>query len=535
MLKYQNKKILHDKYAFIFFLIFFLVGIFITKDYGVSSDEYASRIKGFVTLNYLGEKYAPEINKKYKENKNIPNFKEFEQGRNYGVVFEAPASFIEVILKIKDKKNQFLLRHYLTFLIFFISTIFFYRILKRRFDNNFAILGTIFLILSPRIFANSFYNNKDLVFLSFFIISSFYSLKLIEKPNLKNCLKFSLFAALTIDVRILGILVVFTNFFISIYKNFIEKKIIQSCHIIFLTLVFTIFFTIIFWPYLWESPLNNFISAFSSMAQFEISTKNLFLGKLVDGKQTQWYFLITWIFISTPILYLLLFIFGIISTCKIVIQKRLNLDKQEYFFDLLFLITFFSPLFAVILFNSTLYNGWRQVYFIYPSLIYLSIVGYYFLIALLKPKFYKFLYLIIVTNLFLTFYWMISNHPYQYVYFNNLVPKTNLSQKFDLDYWGLSYKQAFEKILKIEKDNNGIIKIYNLSHNKLFYPLFSIDKKNRNKFKVVRNLDKADYLITNFYLDDKSMNLDLDDEFEVVNEIKVYNQSINTIYKKQAN
>ena len=109
MLKYQNKKILHDKYAFIFFLIFFLVGIFITKDYGVSSDEYASRIKGFVTLNYLGEKYAPEINKKYKENKNIPNFKEFEQGRNYGVVFEAPASFIEVIFKIKDKKNQFLL------------------------------------------------------------------------------------------------------------------------------------------------------------------------------------------------------------------------------------------------------------------------------------------------------------------------------------------------------------------------------------------------------------------------------------------
>tara|TARA_Y100000591_G_C21432551_1_gene497600 strand:+ start:92 stop:484 length:393 start_codon:yes stop_codon:yes gene_type:complete len=130
---------------------------------------------------------------------------------------------------------------------------------------------------------------------------------------------------------------------------------------------------------------------------------------------------------------------------------------------------------------------------------------------------------------------MIRNHPYQYVYFNNLVPKNNLSQKFDLDYWGLSYKQTFEKILKIEKDNNEIIKIHNLSHNKLFYPLFSIDEKNRNKFIVVKNLDNADYLITNFYLDDKSINLDLDNEFEVVNEIKVYNQSINTIYKKQAN
>ena len=78
------------------------------------------------------EKYAPEINKKYKENKNIPNFKEFEQGRNYGVVFEAPASFIEVIFKIKDKKNQFLLRHYLTFFSFFYFNNFFLQGFKKK-------------------------------------------------------------------------------------------------------------------------------------------------------------------------------------------------------------------------------------------------------------------------------------------------------------------------------------------------------------------------------------------------------------------
>ena len=41
------------KVTFLFFFIFFISGIFVVKDYGVSSDEYSSRIKGFVTLNYL--------------------------------------------------------------------------------------------------------------------------------------------------------------------------------------------------------------------------------------------------------------------------------------------------------------------------------------------------------------------------------------------------------------------------------------------------------------------------------------------------
>ena len=73
-------------------------GIFAVKDYGVSSDEYSSRIKGFVTLNYLGEMVSKEYTKKIKKDKNIPDIKNYEQ-KIYGVVFEAPASFLEIILK----------------------------------------------------------------------------------------------------------------------------------------------------------------------------------------------------------------------------------------------------------------------------------------------------------------------------------------------------------------------------------------------------------------------------------------------------
>ena len=83
------------------------------KDYGVSSDEYSSRIKGFVTLNHMGEKILPGLNNKVKGDKNIPKFKDYKE-KIYGVVFEAPVSFLEIFLKINDKKDQFLLGNGIT-------------------------------------------------------------------------------------------------------------------------------------------------------------------------------------------------------------------------------------------------------------------------------------------------------------------------------------------------------------------------------------------------------------------------------------
>ena len=71
------------------------------------------------------------------------------------------------------------------------------------------------------------------------------------------------------------------------------------------------------------------------------------------------------------------------------------------------------------------------------SIFYLSIINlfkycwilFFEKIAFKNQIFYKFLYLIILINLFLTFNWMIINHPHQYVYFNNLVPKKQFKSK----------------------------------------------------------------------------------------------------------
>ena len=46
---------------------------------------------------------------------------------------------------------------------------------------------------------------------------------------------------------------------------------------------------------------------------------------------------------------------------------------------------------------------------------------------------------------------MIRNHPFQNVYFNNFLSHDEqyLRKNFEMDYWGTSYKQALEYVLKM--------------------------------------------------------------------------------------
>lgn len=517
-------------YAKIFFIIFFFLGISVVKDYGVSSDEYSSRIKGFVTLNYIGNIIAPNINEKIKGDKNIPELNEYEQ-KIYGVAFEAPASLLEILLKIDDKKNQFLLRHYLVFLIFFIGVIFFYKILYIRFNNSFlAILGSAILITSPRIFANSFYNNKDIVFLSLCIIALYFGIKYLINQNFKNSFLLALLSSISINVRILGILIPGVINFSILVKNLVQKNLKTKLKSIILNIFLTTILLYISWPYLWEAPINNFIFTFNEMSNFNLSTENLFFNKVLNSKELVWYYIPVWIIITTPILYILFFIIGLIIIIKKTILTKLKKENNNFYIDLSICLFFIIPLIYVIVFNSTLYNGWRQMYFIYPSIIYISMFFFNFVLEHKNSFFKKGVFFLTIIYIFNLIFWMYQNHPHQNVFFNSLVNKKELNSKFDLDYWGLSYKQNLEYI--IDKNSKNKIKIYNSSENRIFYHLFALEKIKRERFIIVDNINEADFILTNFFNDKIYYTLSNNNKFSLYREIIVDDFPINRIYKK---
>jgi hypothetical protein len=404
------------------------------------------------------------------------------------------------------------------------------------------LLGAAFLVASPRIFAESFYNSKDIFFMSLFIINLFAGINFLEKPSIKSAAFFSIISALCIDVRILGILlpaIIFLIFIINMLRNNNFKKYDILPFILFLILL--PFLVILFWPYLWENPIGNFVGVFKNLSQHPYYGYNFYFGEYIAARNVPWHYSIVWIFITTPIYYLILFLIGFIFIFYRLISRLLKIEKNNSYIDLwrgkkelqdlIFFLTFSIPIFITIILGSTLYDGWRHLYFIYPSFIIIALNG----LNLVKNIFIKkkILTINIVTCLLILqiFFWMFINHPHQNVYFN-LFAMNKFNKNFEMDYWGISNKNALEYIAKNSKNE---VNVYNLNTSDLSLSKKILNKNDRDLINVIYNINKADYIINSFRDWNgftKPQNYLAPTNFEILYEIKVDGVAINSIYKK---
>mgnify|MGYP001173441923 CR=1 FL=1 len=109
------------------------------------------------------------------------------------------------------------------------------------------------------------------------------------------------------------------SYIFNVKYNFLNKESFKKELIFVLySILFTLFFSIIIKPTLWENPLSNFISSFKYISEFGDVwiIPNLFFGEIVSAKDVPWYYSIVWISITTPIFYLILFIIGILIYLK---------------------------------------------------------------------------------------------------------------------------------------------------------------------------------------------------------------------------
>ena len=512
------------------FSLIFIIGVISVKDYGTINDEYNNRFRSLVTLNYLGDKFIPTISEKYKANKKIPKLSEVSNTVKFygGDIIHVPLTLVEIIFGIEDKKDAFLLRHYTYFVIFFFSLIAFYNILKIHFIKwEYCIIGVLILFLTPRIFANSFYNNSDIPLMAFTIFSVNYGLKILKKISYKRIILFSLFSAAAINIRIMGLIVpVFLC--LAIFISSIQNK--EEIKKIFLNILkissLTFLLYILSFPSLWESPFKNTFAVFTQLANHPMGGYHLYLGSLINFFDTPWHYVPVWIFVTTPIFYTLFFIVGLCDLLRSFFNNKKDLLFIQDFFFLLLLIT---PILSVIILNSTLYDGWRHLYFIYPFYVIFIIKGFVFLLKSLNnyKKIKKLLQISILFILLDTGVWMINNHPYQYVYFNKLI-RNVAAKNFELDYLTASYKTNYDFL--IENEKKDIYLIAENGNRSLFYSLFSLTKKERQKFKII-DKSKAEYLITSYNLDNQAYDMAFFEKYEILNEVVVDGIKINSLFK----
>ena len=530
-------------YHYLFFIVLFFFQLFIVNDYGFSHDEELSRLNGLVSYNYILEKFNFNTIYLHPDTPKLENYID----RTYGVIFELLLVIIEKALNLDNSKLIYLTRHYLTSFTFFIGCIFFYLTLRKFFSKKISLLGTLIFLSHPRIFAHSFYNSKDIVFLVFFCISNFFLINFFFKQNLKNIIFLSISISLAICVRPMAIIIPFLFIFFYIMQN-LDKKNLKKIFLLIPFSFFTIFLTILLWPFLWDDPSRIF-EVLKSMSKFEWIGEVFFNGKYYTAKYMPWYYAPIMILITTPIFQISLFVIGFLIISKTLFINLLDLNnskenvwKNEIEFFLLYsLIIIFLPLFLIIEFNSTIYTGWRQIYFIYPSIIFVCIFG---LDYIFKYKYLKKYILILITlSLSLNFFNSFKNHPYQYNFYNFFVKDKDL-KNFEQDYWGVSNLDILKKIEDFSDEEYYYIYVFSV--NPYHYSLNMISEKDKNKFKFVQNLQDADFILSNHYYQDyyykekdyleSKHPLYIEDflnsKFDLVYEIKSNNVRINSIYKK---
>ena len=205
------------------FVIYLFIGIFTFKDYGINIEEHWQRLSGFYLLNYVFEFFdihflnaviSEKFNQAYNPYLPDPNIY-----KTYGPIFDLSLAFVESLFGIQSSKMYFEIRHLTTFFIFFLSSIFFYKILFVRFQNKIAVLfGTIFYTFSPRIYGDSFHNNKDILFLSLVVFSIYFIFKYFDDKKFIDLILSALFCALATSTRFYGIFLPF-SFIIFLFIN----------------------------------------------------------------------------------------------------------------------------------------------------------------------------------------------------------------------------------------------------------------------------------------------------------------------------
>jgi hypothetical protein len=206
----------------------------------------------------------------------------------------------------------------------------------------------------------------------------------------------------------------------------------------------------VFWPYLWPNPLGNFIDCFIYMSNFPWTNMIRFEGVDYLAHDLPWYYLPKLIGIQFTMPLLLLSLAGLWLSIK---QNYKSVIRRPA--KLLVILWFLIPLAAAIIFNPTMYDNFRQFFFIVPPLFVLAAEAIEWMAVRIKSqKLFSSLAVCLLLPGIIAGAWL---HPYEYIYYNALVGWTGqVGRDYATDYWGTSMCEAGSYITSIAGSNTQI-------------------------------------------------------------------------------
>lgn len=474
----------------LFFAVLLVLGLSLYRDFGMSWDEPTQVILGLKTYRFV-----------MKQDPALLAWRD----RLYGPFFE----IILVILQSRGASQMlYFSRHWWTFVSFVAGCAGLFGLAKYFFRSTLlALLGVTFLLLSPRIFADAFYNTKDIPFLALYSISLWMLLQFLDQPNGRTALLHGGCMAALLATRLPGLVIPCLTLIGLAWDVLSGRAAVKTAaRYGALALVSMSVAWVIFWPAIWPNPPAGIWDAFQMMRNFPHQTAMRYLGQMIESDNLPWHYIPVWLGVTTPIFYEILMAGGFIAMVTAWARAPRGLKERIVRSEAILLGAIVFPLLAVIFFRSTLYDGWRQMYFIYPPLLLLVLRGW----QVIARKITTWLPLraamsilagILLVGLLPPATWMILNHPYENVYFNPLAgaDMQTIQQRFMLDYWGLAYRKGLEYIVSHD-DSREIAVFTETAAGQGSAAMLPTQDETRLHF--VSDLSQATYFVGGFYLKD---------------------------------
>ena len=458
--------------------LFAVVGIAILDDYGVGWDDPAQRRNTAVLADYaLGVSEDPPRG----------------HNRYYGFAFETPLLLTERAFGLQDTRPIYLTRHLLTHLFFiaggFACGLLAYRMFGSRWIALFAML--IFL-LHPRLYANSFFNTKDIPFLAMLAIALYLAHRAFRKDTLGAFLICGIATGLAINLRVFGLMLlpmILAMRALDLWQasDGAERKRILLTSAAFLAAALAALY--ISHPYYWENPLR-FIEGIRVLSQHPTIVENLFMGAIYKSDAVPWNFIPVWFAITAPPVALLLGAIGCAAVCWQALAHPLAaLRDRETRFRVLLIGCVLLPVAAAVILQSNTHNGWRHMYFLWAPFCLIAAVGLHTIAnnnagqigwkaaarlpgwirgdRLTRPLAYG----VASFGLLITLTAMAALHPNQQVYFNALVDTKTpgaLARRYDMDHLLVAQRQSLEYLLARYPDDT--LRVWPESRNALILP-----------------------------------------------------------------
>ncbi len=194
------------------------------------------------------------------------------------------------------------------------------------------------------------------------------------------------------------------------------------------------------WPYLWTDPLGHFIESAKVMSLYPWKGQVLFNGVGYASTALPYSYLpvLFGIQLTEPVW--VLFTVGLVLAVISLREKRELIE--------LTVLWFIIPFVGFIILRSALYDNFRQIVFILPPIFLMAGVVFE---KIKRPVLQTILIALVILPGIVD---GIRLHPYEYIYYNRFIGGVNGAQnKFELDYWGISYREAAEYVNKVAPPN----------------------------------------------------------------------------------